>query len=161
MSELLPLEGFELDTIEDIYSLDLDSIDRKSLENATTSIKNLIQLYNNKKFIEDHPEFKKRIDSEIESLRKYYKMSETNESIHDHLATAISNNPNNASLYTALTRLQSNMIQIDEKIRACLNEFNKLCTSYQTEINFEREDDELSNNTFKGTKQFIKSTIEE
>lgn len=86
-------------------------------------------------------------------------MAQTNEIIHDNLAKAISHNPNNASLYMALTKLQSNIMSIQTQINEVMEGFNKMCKSYQTEINFEpetnSEEQENTSNVHRGRKSFI------
>lgn len=130
-------KGLNIDGMEDVYTIDLDNIDIDAGIMATGKINNLLRLYNDKDFIENNPEFKKRVDNEIDTLRRLIKMAKTNEVIHDNLAKAISHNPNNASLYMALARLQSNIMSIQTQISQTMNEFTKLCKSYQTEMNFE------------------------
>ena len=157
-------KSFDMDGLEDVYDIDIDSIDEESNTKATGSINNLLKLYNNKEFIENHPEFKKRIDTEIESLRKLYKMSKVNETLHDHLAKSIANNPGNASLYMAVAKIQDKVLAIDKEIKTIMNEFNKLCTSYQTEINFQNatelevgqpQEDKNGGISTRGSKAFI------
>ena len=149
----------DLDGLEDVYDIDLANINDEAKRTANSRINNLLQLYNNEPFIEAHPEFKKRIDTEIETLRRLIKMAQTNEIIHDNLAKAISHNPNNASLYMALARLQSNIMSIQTQIHEVMEGFNKMCKTYQTEINFEpetnSEDEEVSSNVHRGRKSFI------
>lgn len=149
----------DLDGLEDVYDIDIVNINDEAKRTANSRINNLLQLYNNEAFIEAHPEFKKRIDTEIETLRRLIKMAQTNEIIHDNLAKAISHNPNNASLYMALTRLQSNIMSIQTQIHEVMEGFNKMCKTYQTEINFEpetnSEEQEVSSNVHRGRKSFI------
>lgn len=152
---------FDVDGVEDIYTIDIDLIEKESGILAASQVSNLLTLYNNKEFCDQHPAFKKRVDSEIESLRKLYKITKYNESMLDHLITTISNNPSNASLYAATDRLESKIMQADKEIKLILNEFNKLCTTYQTEINFSDNQPsspgsvESTSVTARGTKAFI------
>lgn len=144
-------ERFDVDNLEDVYEIDLENIDLDAGLLATGKINNLLRLYNDKDFVEQNPEFKKRIDNEIDTLRRLIKLAKTNEVIHDNLAKAISHNPNNASLYMALARLQSNIMSIQTQINTTMNDFTKLCKSYQTEMNFERPVDETPKSTENGT----------
>lgn len=161
--EDLNTEGLKIDGMEDVYTIDLDNIDIDAGVLAIGKINNLLKLYNDKDFIENNPEFKKRVDNEIETLRRLIKMAKTNEVIHDNLAKAISHNPNNASLYMALTRLQSNIMSIQTQISQTMSEFTKLCKSYQTEINFEQpktvEETQNTDNGLitRGRKSFIEN----
>lgn len=135
----------------DVYNLELDEINNEALNIAGNKINNLLKLYNNKEFCENNPEFKRRVDNEIDSLRRLIKMANTNEVIHDNLAKAISQNPNNASLYMALARLQNNSMSLQSQISTTLNDFIKFCRSYQTEINFNQ--DTNSSETTSGTRE--------
>lgn len=152
---------FDVDGVEDVYTIDIDLIEKESGILAASQVSNLLALYNNKEFCDQHPAFKKRVDSEIESLRKLYKITKYNESMLDHLITTISNNPSNASLYAAADRLESKIMQADKEIKLILNEFNKLCTTYQTEINFSDNQPSSTSSTdstsvtTRGTKAFI------
>lgn len=150
---------FDVDGVEDVYTIDIDLIEKESGILAASQVSNLLTLYHNRDFCDQHPAFKKRVDSEIESLRKLYKITKYNESLLDHLITTISNNPSNASLYAAADRLESKIMQADKEIKLILNEFNKLCTTYQTEINFSDQSSEMTSSTntmvTRGTKAFI------
>ena len=130
-------EGIGIDDLEDIYDIDIDLITKNADELAVANIQNLLRLYNNKEFIDNHPDFKRRIDTEIDSLKKLYKMARVNEDVHDHLVKSITKNPGNASLYMALDRVQGKMLAIDKQIRDQIADFNKsVITSYQMELNF-------------------------
>lgn len=152
-----------VDDMEDVYTLDLDYITNESNTIATSIISSILRLYNNKDFVEDHPDFKKRIDTEIESLKRMYKMAKTNEEIHDHLAQSIAKNPGNASLYMALTKVQDKIIQLDENIKKIMDGLNKICSNYQMELNFEATKKESGEEAVhddsglvtRGNKQFI------
>jgi hypothetical protein len=148
----------DLDGLEDVYTIEMDDINQEANVIAKNKISNLLVLYDNSDFVNAHPEFKKRIDTEIESLRRLLKMAKTNEIIHDNLAKAISHNPSNASLYMALTKLQANIMSIQTQINELMEGFNKLCKAYQTEINFEPEnqsEEKQQKNVFRGSKAFI------
>lgn len=145
-----------VDNMEDAYVINVDQIEVESKSDAVSSITNLLKLYNDEQFCEEHPEFKKRIDTEVNSLRKMYKMSKSNEELHDHLLVAISNHPDNASLYNVLTKLQGNILEIDKRIKEIMKEFTSMCKSYQTEMNFNKPDEvEEEGIMNKGSKAFI------
>lgn len=158
--------NIEVDNMEDVYEVDIDNINKESNAIAASQINNLLYLYNNKEFTDQHPNFKKRVESEIESLRKQIKITMINEQALDNLSRIIAGNPSNASLYAALDRLESKIIQADKEIKTIINEFNRMCTAYQTEINFavaEQDSNNETNNsdkdgiTSRGTKAFIEA----
>lgn len=171
MNDKLFIEDFDpkslnIDGMEEVYTIDLENIDIDAGVMATGKINNLLRLYNDKDFVEQNPEFKKRIDNEIDTLRRLIKLAKTNEVIHDNLAKAISHNPNNASLYMALARLQGNIMSIQTQINTTMNDFTKLCKSYQTEMNFDRPVDDAPKSTENGTitrgrKAFIETMKKE
>ena len=105
-------EGVDLDDLEDVYNIDIDVIGKDANTLAASNIQNLLRLYNNKEFTDEHPDFKRRIDTEIESLRMLYKMKHINEEVHDHLVNSIAKHPGNASLYMALDRMQGKMLSM-------------------------------------------------
>lgn len=134
-------EGVDVDDMEDMYEIDTENINGEANTLATSNIQNLLRLYNNKEFTDEHPDFKRRIDTEIESLRTLYKMKKINEVVHDHLVGSIAKHPGNASLYMALDRMQGKMLSIDKQIREQIAGFNKIITGYQMELNFAQDND--------------------
>ena len=134
-------EGVGLDDLEDVYEIDIDNIGGDANTLAASNVQNLLRLYNNKEFTDEHPDFKRRIDTEIESLRMLYKMKKINEVVHDHLIISITKHPGNASLYKALDSIQGRMLSVDGKIRDQIANFNKIITSYQMELNFAQDND--------------------
>lgn len=154
----LPTDG-----MEDVYTIDTDLINKESNIMATSLISSVLRLYNNKDFVDEHPDFKKRIDTEIESLKRMYKMIKTDEIVHDHLVQAISKNPGNASLYMSMTKLQEKISSLDGDIKRILDGLNKICANYQMELNFEQtrkaaEDESSYDETgvvTRGNKAFI------
>ena len=138
MDELFGGGDLPTDDMEDVYTIDTDLINKESNIMATSLISSVLRLYNNKDFVDEHPDFKKRIDTEIESLKRMYKMIKTDEIVHDHLVQAISKNPGNASLYMSMTKLQEKISSLDGDIKRILDGLNKICANYQMELNFEQ-----------------------
>jgi len=157
--DALPLDGLA----DDVYTIDTDLIANESNVMASTMISTVLRLYNNKEFVDEHPDFRKRIDTEIESLKRTYKMIKTNEVVHDHLVQSITKNPDNASLYMALTKLQEKIIQLDGDIKKIIDGLNKICSNFQMELNFEATRKDSENETSRdetgiatrGNKQFV------
>lgn len=163
MDELFGSGDLPTDDMEDVYTIDTDLINKESNIMATSLISSVLRLYNNKDFVDEHPDFKKRIDTEIESLKRMYKMIKTDEIVHDHLVQAISKNPGNASLYMSMTKLQEKISSLDGDIKRILDGLNKICANYQMELNFEQtrkaaEDESSYDETgvvTRGNKAFI------
>lgn len=155
----------EIDGLQ-IINIDLDGIDQLSKDDAVTLIHNLSNFYYDEDFMRRNPNFKKRVDAELESLRILFKMRRTDEETHDILIKAIEGNSGNASLYKSLTEMQKTIISITSKIGDIIDKLNGMMKNYQLELNFNKEEDEeqeemntsdLSSKdyTTRGSKEFI------
>lgn len=152
------------DSIE-VFEVDTDTISHDSQQQATELLESLSQLYSNYDFLKEHPQFRRRLDSELESLRISIKMRKTSEVIHDRLAQAIGHCPDKAALYMAFTNVQKSLIAIQSKQEQAMDRINNLIRAYQLELEFKEEDkdtdvsDETSDNTdnitARGAKAFI------
>lgn len=150
-----------------LVDIDLEGIDQSSKEDAITLIENLSRFYYDKDFMQRNPNFKKRVDADLESLRILIKMRKSDEIAHDLLVKAIAGNSGNASLYKSLSEIQKTIISITSKMGDIIDGLNNLMKGYQLEMNFddpepiESEDTiEQVGDTFKGSKDFIKSMNE-
>ena len=134
-------------------------------------VKNLSNIYYNDEFMSQHPKLKTRIDIELENLRILIKMRKTDETLHDIATKAIAGNSSNASLYTSVTRIQDNLLDIQKQMDQTILNLNNLLRGYQTEINFEEnsgdngDQQNQTNNTpeglSRGSKGFIQQMIKE
>lgn len=152
---------------EEIVNIDIDGIDDKSIIDARAMVENLSKFYYDEEFMRDNPSLKKRIDSELESLRILIKMRKSDERTHDILLGAITKNSSNASLYRALTETQKTILSITKQINDIVNGLNGLLKNYQLEIQWKEdspsnEDDSSNDNDeimdkdiHKGSKSFI------
>lgn len=145
-----------------LIDIDLDGINESAKIDAISLIDNLSKLYYDEDFMKRNPTFKKRVDTDLESLRILFKMRKTDEEAHDILIKAIAGNSSNASLYKSLSEMQKTIISITTKICDIIDGLNNLMKGYQTElINKEEETDELDEDNFdptstcRGTKLFI------
>lgn len=147
-----------------LVEIDLDGINESAKADAITLIDNLSKFYYDEDFMRRNPTFKKRVDTDLESLRILFKMRRADEEAHDLLIKAITGNSGNASLYKSLTEMQKTIISITSKIGDIIEGLNALMKGYQLELNFEAESEEVetptqsSNNnsaTYRGTKEFI------
>lgn len=161
--EDLEKEIFDIDG-ENLITIDLSDIDDSSIKDAKDMVNNLSQFYYDEEFIKNHPTIKKRIDSELESMRVLIKMRKADERAHDAILQAISTNNNNASLYRALTEIQKTIISITTKMGEIVTSLNNMMKGFQLEMNFDKNNDEeieANQNTHRGSKEFIKSMLKE
>lgn len=150
---------------EEIVNIDIDGIDDNSIIDAKAMVENLSKFYYDEEFMRDNPSLKKRIDSELESLRILIKMRKSDERTHDILLGAIAKNSSNASLYRALTETQKTILSITKQINDIVNGLNGLLKNYQLEIQWKEEtvtteepseeQEEEVRDIHKGTKSFI------
>lgn len=157
--EDINMEGI-IDTV-DVIDIDIDGIGMDSERIAKEMVENLSSFYYNEEFMARNPQFKKRVENDIESLRVLIKMRKTDEEAHDILIKAIAGNSSNASLYRSLSEMQKTIISITTKINEIVVGLNNMMKGYQLELNFEEENKseesqpDMSNKTTRGTKEFI------
>lgn len=148
----------------DIVDIPIEDISNSATSKAQALIEDLANFYYDEEFLKRNPNFRKRVDNDLESLRMLLKMRSADEVTHDVIIKAITTNPSNASLYTSLTRIQTTILQITTKIEAIVNSLTSMMKGYQMELNFKveqesEETDEIDENDVKspqrGTKSFI------
>lgn len=150
----------------DIVNIDIDTIGSEAKEKASMLIEDLTKFYYNEEFLKSNPNFRRRVDNDVESLRMLLKMRAADEVTHDVLIKAIAANSGNASLYKALTNVQSTILSITTKIEGILNNLTTMIKNYQLELNFkfeqeisntESSEDDIENSqtTHRGSKSFI------
>ena len=146
-------------------TIDIDSISEESKIESQLMLGNILD----SAYINSNPTLKRRMTIEVENLRQLLKMRKTAEDTHDALINQISANNANTALYKALEGVQKNLMSLITKTNEVINTINQLYTAHQTKIEFsdytsntsdgESEDNSLdkskSNNTFRGTKDFI------
>lgn len=148
-----------------LVDIDFDGIEEAAKADAVALIENLSKFYYNEDFMKEHPTFKKRIDTDLESLRILFKMRKSDETAHDLIMKAIQGNSGNASLYKSLSEMQKTIISITTKIGDIIEGLNTLMKGYQLELNFDAvendNDDDVEESTYtggsthRGSKEFI------
>jgi hypothetical protein len=146
---------------EDIVNIDTDNIDKLSLSEAESLIDNLRDIYTNPDFMKNNPKFVTRLKAEIEDLRILLKVRKSDETVHDIILGSIGKNPNNASMFRALTDVQKTILSTTTEISTKIKDINAMLKNIQLEIPFEQNNDNESDNgpqgtTFRGTRDFIK-----
>lgn len=146
-----------------LVDIDFDGIEESAKADAIALIENLEKFYYNDNFMKQHPTFKKRIDTDLESLRILFKMRKSDETAHDLIMKAIQGNSGNASLYKSLSEMQKTIISITTKIGDIITGLNNLMKGYQLELEFnisendeiEKDENENLTQTSRGSKEFI------
>lgn len=155
-----------IDSLE-VVNIDIEGISSEAENKAKVLIEDLAKFYYDEEFLKSNPNFRRRVDNDMESLRMLLKMRAADEVTHDVLIKAIAANSGNASLYGSLTRVQATILQITTKIENIVNNLTNMIKGYQLELNFKyenemnREDDgdiesiEDVSNAHRGSKSFI------
>ena len=148
----------------DVVNIDIEGIGEEAQSKAKTLFEDLTQFYYDEEFLKSNPNFRKRVDNDVESLRMLLKMRAADEVTHDVLIKAIAANSGNASLYQSLTKVQSTILQITTKIESIVNNLTTMIKSYQMELNFKAELEQVSEEEMtpddcqtahRGSKSFI------
>lgn len=151
----------------EVVNIDIDAISDEADGKAKTLIEDLTKFYYDEEFLKSNPNFRKRVDNDMESLRMLLKMRAADEVTHDILIRAIAANSGNASLYGSLTRIQDAMLKITTKIESIVTNLTNMIKGYQLEINWKLEQDSVIENTddlddsedvqtmSRGSKEFI------
>ena len=128
----------------DIVNIDIDAIGDEAEGKAKRLIEDLAKFYYDEDFLKANPNFRKRVDNDMESLRMLLKMRAADEVTHDVLIKAIAANSSNASLYRALTNVQTTILQITTKIETIVNNLTTMIKGYQLELNFKLEQEQMN-----------------
>ena len=129
----------------DIVNIPIEDISKNANVKAQSLVEDLTEFYYDPEFLKNNPNFKKRVDNDLESLRMLLKMREADEVTHDVIIKAIAANSSNASLYRSLTQIQTTILQITTKIETIVNNLTTKIKSYQMELNFKKEQEQLKN----------------
>lgn len=159
-----PLDGV-IDSLE-VVNIDIEGISSEAENKAKVLIEDLAKFYYDEEFLKSNPNFRRRVDNDMESLRMLLKMRAADEVTHDVLIKAIAANSGNASLYGSLTRVQATILQITTKIENIVNNLTSMIKGYQLELNFKYENEinkddgdiesiEDVSNAHRGSKAFI------
>ena len=153
--------------VEDINIADIE----EEAKNASFALcRNLREVYFDEEFMKNNPRFKERLDVELESLRVLVKMRKSDEIAHDLCLRSIGMNTNNASLYKALSGIQSSMLSIQRQMDDTVKNINNLLKNVQLELNFDnnqqnntqgQQEIPLDLNTTRGSKKFIEMMNQE
>ena len=159
-------DSIDIDSLE-IVNIDIEGISTDADAKAKTLFEDLTNFYYDEEFLKANPNFRRRVDNDVESLRMLLKMRAADEVTHDVLIKAIAANSGNASLYRSLTQVQTAILQITTKIETIINNLTTMIKGYQLELNFKQEQEQLNSEnaepttveesptTHRGSKSFI------
>lgn len=151
----------------EVVNIDIEGIGADAENKAKNLIEDLAKFYYDEEFLKSNPNFRRRVDNDMESLRMLLKLRAADEVTHDVLIKAIAANSGNASLYSSLTRIQDAMLKITTKIESIVNNLTSMIKGYQLEINWKSEqvneeyvdeqeqNPENMNTQTRGSKAFI------
>ena len=152
----------------EVVNIPIEDIGTEAEGKAKSLIEDLAKFYYDDEFLKANPNFRKRVDNDMESLRMLLKMRAADEVTHDVLIKAIAANSSNASLYRSLTTVQTTILQITTKIENIVNNLTTMIKGYQLELNFKYENEIVNNEsddapetiedsptTHRGSKAFI------
>lgn len=158
--------GIPIDDIESVYDIDIDGLDNDSKESAGEVIEVVTALFNNEQLMKAHPQLRRRIDLELETIRGLIKMRKADEIAHDAILKSISENKNNASMYRSLADIQKTSLSVTAKLHETLDRLQTLIKGFQLEFEFDtpEEEEEVVEENIKdvhrGSKSFIQQMIE-
>lgn len=147
-----------------VLTIDLDEVDRKTEERATTIAEKLSAYYFDQKYIDNHPYITNKIEQEIDNIRRLLKMLSVNEKAQDTLIMSITTNSGKGALYTSLTSLQNSMLSMQSQLNQLTANLENIFKEMQDncEQTFEEKDKEQLNGQMivRGSREFIKEVTE-
>jgi hypothetical protein len=159
-----------VDGIE-VVSIDLEGIDSRSETRAHEMVEDLANFYYDEEFLKENPNFKRQIEIYKEDLRLLLKMKDADEKLQDILIKSIGQNPSNASLFMANSKIQTQISNLITKINVTSSILTNMMKGYQLELNFKYEQEAARqeantesgdvkdindvSTTSRGTKEFI------
>ena len=153
-----------------VEDINITEIEDQAKSASFALCRNLREVYFDEEFMKKNPRFKERLDVELESLRVLVKMRKSDEIAHDLCLRSIGMNTNNASLYKALSGIQSSMLSIQRQMDDTVKNINNLLKNVQLELNFDnnqqnntqgKQEIPLDPNTTRGSKKFIEMMNQE
>lgn len=152
--------GIDIDTGIPPVEIDTEDLNDKAIVLAQAIVENFCKDDDVKELILTQPKLRKQIDTTIESLRILIKMQKADEITHDMAVKAIGQNCTNASMYSALTKQQAQLIAIQKQIDETIEKLQSILKNYQLELNFTQtaaREAEDTNKISRGGKEWLKS----
>ena len=144
-----------------IFLIDMDEVDKRTLERATDITNKLAAYYFDQKYIDNHPYITSKITQEIDNIRRLLKMLSVNEKAQDTLILSITGNSAKGTLYSSLTSLQNSMLQMQAQLNQLTANLENIFKEMQENCDktFQEKDKEESEDgslVVRGSRDFIK-----
>ena len=144
-----------------IFLIDMDEVDKRTLERATDITNKLAAYYFDQKYIDNHPYITSKIMQEIDNIRRLLKMLSVNETAQDTLILSITGNSAKGTLYSSLTSLQNSMLQMQAQLNQLTANLENIFKEMQENCDktFQEKDKEESEDgsmVVRGSRDFIK-----
>ena len=141
--------------------IDMDDLDKKTLDRATDITNKLAAYYFDQKYIDNHPYVTSKIAQEIDNIRRLLKMLSVNEKAQDSLIISITGNSAKGTLYSSLTSLQNSMLQMQAQLNTLTANLENIFKEMQDNCDktFQEKDKEQAEDgtyTVRGSRDFIK-----
>lgn len=147
-----------------VLTIDLEEVDKRTEERATTIARKLSAYYFDQKYIDNHPYIVDKIEQEIDNIRRLLKMLAVNEKAQDSLILSITTNSGKGALYTSLTSLQNSMLSMQSQLNQLTANLENIFKEMQEncEKTFEEKDKENTQDGMivRGSAEFIKKMAE-
>ena len=144
-----------------IFLIDMNEVDKRTLERATDITNKLAAYYFDQKYIDNHPYVTSKITQEIDNIRRLLKMLSVNEKAQDTLIMSISGNASKGTLYSSLTSLQNSMLQMQAQLNSLTANLENIFKEMQencdkTFAEKDKEETEDGSMVVRGSRDFIK-----
>ena len=144
-----------------IFLIDMDEVDKRTMERATDITNKLAAYYFDQKYIDNHPYVTSKITQEIDNIRRLLKMLSVNEKAQDTLILSITGNSAKGTLYSSLTSLQNSMLQMQAQLNTLTANLENIFKEMQENCDktFQEKDKEESEDgsmVVRGSRDFIK-----
>ena len=144
-----------------IFLIDMDEVDKRTMERATDITNKLAAYYFDQKYIDNHPYVTSKITQEIDNIRRLLKMLSVNEKAQDTLILSITGNSAKGTLYSSLTSLQNSMLQMQSQLNSLTANLENIFKEMQENCDKtfqekEKEESEDGSMVVRGSRDFIK-----
>ena len=144
-----------------ILVIDIEEVDKRTLDRATDITQKLAAYYFDKKYIDNHPYITSKIAQEIDNIRRLLKMLSVNEKAQDTLISSIASNSGRGTLYSSLTSLQNSMLQMQSQLNTLTANLENIFKEMQDNCDktFQEKDKEQAEDgsmVVRGSRDFIK-----